>query len=354
MQWSIFCRVVDNFGDVGVAWRLAADLGRRGEHVRLVIDDASALAWMAPGGAPGVEVAPWDDGEAPGSDVWVETFGCGWPAPAAARLPTMSKPPVCIDLEHLSAEGFVARSHGLPLPRFDAAGGPLPSWVFYPGFDARTGGLLREPGLLERRRDFDRTGWLASHGIALREGERCVAVFCYANAAFETLLRALAAEPTLLLIPPGPAAPQAEAWLGRDASAGRVRSVRLPFLDHAGFDALLWSADLNVVRGEDSFVRAMWAGAPFLWQAYPQDDGAEAAKVDAFLAAFLDGVAAPFAGSLRALFGRWNATGAVDASAPLLLPDVSAWHAATSRWRDRLAAQPDLTTALLGFVVSKR
>ena len=354
MQWSIFCRVVDNFGDVGVAWRLAADLASRGERVRLAIDDASALAWMAPGGAHGVEIVDWDDGEATGSDVWVETFGCGWPDAAASRLRTMPRPPVCIDLEHLSAEAFVGRSHGLPLPRFDAVGQPLPSWCFYPGFDARTGGLLREPGLLDRRHAFDRTGWLARHDLALRQGERCVVLFCYANDALPALLYALAERPTLLLLTPGHAATEAEAVWSPAGASGHLRTCRLPRLTQTDFDALLWSADLNIVRGEDSFVRAMWAGAPFLWQAYPQDDGAEAAKVEAFLATLLADASVDMAVSVRSLFARWNGIDDRDASAPTELPDPVAWAALCTRWRDRLAVQPDLVSALLRFVASKR
>ena len=56
MLWDVFCRVVDNFGDIGVCWRLAADLAARGQHIRLWVDDPSALTWLAPAGAPGVEL----------------------------------------------------------------------------------------------------------------------------------------------------------------------------------------------------------------------------------------------------------------------------------------------------------
>ena len=355
MQWSIFCRVVDNFGDIGVAWRLAADLGNRGEQVRLVVDDALALAWMAPGGARHVEIAAWADGEAPNSDIWIETFGCGWPDDAAARLAAMAKPPLCIDVEHLSAEPFVARSHGLPLPRFNAAGEVLPIWFFYPGFDARTGGLLREPGLLERRRTFgDGRAWLAAQGIDRREDERCVSLFCYDGAPIEAMLQALVATPTLLLLTPGPATLQVDTLLAQGLGRDRLRTVRLPLLSQVDFDALLWSVDLNLVRGEDSFVRAMWAGVPFVWQAYPQDDGVHAAKVDAFLSAFLAGAPDEVAGPVRDLYARWNGTSRTGASTPLRLPDSPAWAGQCMRWRDRLAALPDLTTSLLGFVASKR
>ena len=78
MLWDLFCRVIDNHGDVGVCWRLAADLAARGERVRLWIDDASALRWMAPNGATGVTVLPWPTGDAPPGcgDAVIEAFGC--------------------------------------------------------------------------------------------------------------------------------------------------------------------------------------------------------------------------------------------------------------------------------------
>ena len=88
MRWDLFCRVIDNFGDIGVCWRLAADLGARGQSVRLWIDDARALAWMAPDGARGVQVLPWIEGvewPEPG-EVVVEAFGCDLPPAFIARM----------------------------------------------------------------------------------------------------------------------------------------------------------------------------------------------------------------------------------------------------------------------------
>ena len=63
LLWDIFCRVIDNHGDLGVCWRLSCDLAARGQQVRLWVDDASALQWMASGAlqgeVPDVRVLPW-------------------------------------------------------------------------------------------------------------------------------------------------------------------------------------------------------------------------------------------------------------------------------------------------------
>ena len=353
MQWDLYCRVVDNFGDVGVAWRLAADLAARGESVRLAVDDASALAWLAPRGAAGVAVVDWHAPPSLSPDVVVELFGAGRPASAWRA---QARAPVLVNLEHLSAEAYVERSHGLPSPTRRAGEPPSTTWFFYPGFSDATGGLLREPGLLDERERFGRgDDWLGSLGTASRPGERRVSLFCYRNDAIGALLDALARAPTLLLLTPGPATEQVEAALGRGLVRGALRALRLPFLAQSDFDRLLWSCDLNFVRGEDSFVRAIWAGAPFVWQPYVQDDGAHAVKLAAFLDLFLAGAPAALAATLGQVFRRWN--GLADLGAPALpLDDAAAagWHAHCLRWRDALAARDDLTTRLRRFVATKR
>ncbi len=337
MRWDLFCRVVDNFGDVGVCWRLARDLAGRGEDVRLWIDDASALAWMAPGGAAGVLVGAFDAAAEPG-DVVIEAFGCD-PPPAfvAAMVATAEKTaraPVWINLEYLSAEGYVERSHGLRSPQRNG----LTKWFYYPGFTAGTGGLLREPGLPAERAAFDRAGFLATLGIAPRPGERLVSLFCYDNPAIPALLDSLAAAPTLLLLTPGPAQRQVT------ATPAGVRTAALPWLSQPGYDRLLWSCDLNFVRGEDSLVRALWAGAPFVWQIYPQHDGAHGAKLQALL-----DLLPPVPG----LAATWRAWNALQPGWPGL-PDAQVWQRACRDASLRLAAQADLTNQLLAFTQEKQ
>jgi len=352
MLWDLFCRVIDNHGDIGVCWRLAADLASRGERLRLWVDDASALAWMAPQGAAGVEVRAWADAaneDCAPRDVVVEAFGCDPPAAFAARTPTKAPAPCWINLEYLSAESYVERSHGLRSPQSYGPGAGLAKWFFYPGFTPRTGGLLREPGLLARREQFDVTAWQARHTIRPHAAERVVSLFCYANAALPALVESLALQPTLLLATPGPASQQLRPLRGDGRQRPDLRVTELPYLSQADYDHLLWSCDLNFVRGEDSLVRAQWAGAPFVWQIYPQSDAAHEAKLEAFLDAFLDGAEPALATELRALWRFWNGLGGA-----LRWPDPAAWRRHCENWRTRLAAQPDLGTQLLGFARERR
>lgn len=354
MHWHVYCRVVDNFGDIGVAWRLAADLAARGESVRLAVDDPTPLAWMAPSKVAGIAVVGW--GEWPRSlpDVVVEMFGGGLPDSLRETMTQASRLPVCIDLQHFSAEPYIERSHGLPSPPSTANRRTWTTWYFYPGLTAATGGLPREPEMLEQRRCFgDGTAWLGSLGIGTRGGERRVSLFCYGNDAVPELLDALATEPTLILLTPGHATQQVSAVLGPALRCGNLRAVQLPYLAQTDFDRLLWSSALNFVRGEDSLARAIWAGVPFVWQIYPQSDGAHVVKLEAFLKRLLSDMTPDVADHVRSLFRRWNGVTA----APMLATSSerrAAWSGHCGGWRDRLAAQGDLVSSLIEFVGTKR
>ena len=333
LLWDLFCRVVDNHGDVGVCWRLARELARRGQRVRLILDNPSALAWMAPEGACGVEVCNWPGPAKPG-DVVVEAFGCDLPPLFVQAMADAPEAPVWVNLEYLSAEPYVERSHTLPSPQ---RLGPC-KWFFDPGLTQRTGGLLREPGLLEQQRRFLRDPWLRTQGIKRQAGERVVSLFCYENAALPALLQDLAGEPTLLLLTPGHAQDQVQ------STPDGVRTQALPWLSQDNYDRLLWSCDLNLVRGEDSLVRAIWAGSPFVWQAYPQHDGAHLAKLQALLSQ------AQLPAAAAATLAAWNSA-RPDAWQPLALD--TAWQEAALAWRARLLDQIDLTSQLQAFVASK-
>lgn len=376
LLWDVFCRVIDNHGDLGVLWRLSCQLAMRGHSVRLWVDDATALAWMAPAGHPRVHVIPWSDSEQtdklavlPKSDVWIEGFGCNIEQKFIAHYLITERDnddyylnyPAWINLEYLTAESYAERCHGLPSPILHGPAAGQVKRFFYPGFTPATGGLLREPDLMARQQHFDRVSWLHEQGIPW-SGEHLISLFCYEPAYLAAWLRALAdaPTPTRLLVTHGRAAHAVAAacqHLGWAAhSHGNVRLQQLPALTQMDYDHLLWACDMNAVRGEDSLVRALWARKPFIWHIYPQEDGAHHDK----LAAFLDWADAP--GDIRQLHRWWNSDTQAQPVSPttapptITLPTLPDWHAAT-RWAqqlaDRLLRQPDLVTQLLAAVMHR-
>jgi uncharacterized repeat protein (TIGR03837 family) len=355
-RWDIFCRVIDNFGDIGVCWRLSADLASRGEQVRLWVDDASALAWMAPQGAADVTVMPWpaEGTELEPSDVVIEAFGCELPSGIIQQMKRQTPPPRWINLEYLSAEDYVERCHGLPSPQLSGPGQGLVKQFFYPGFTAKTGGLLREQGLLERQQAFDAQAWRASLGLTSRAGERWISLFAYDNPALQELLPAMAASPTRLLVPPGPLASKAQQLLADATIYPQLKMHALPHVDQTQYDHLLWACDLNFVRGEDSFVRAQWAGRPFVWQIYPQEDAAHNAKLMAFLQRFLRSAEPKLCQSVTSLHRAWNGLSSPEPALIGALPAAQAWAAQCQNWRTHLLAQDDLCTQLMRFSSEQR
>ena len=366
LQWDIFCRVIDNFGDIGVCWRLSADLAARGQQVRLWVDDASALAWLAPQGHPGVQVRAWGSLPAahePPTQVLVEAFGCEIAPEFIANSARISSATgekyLWINLEYLSAEAYVERCHRLPSPVREGAALDAVKWFFYPGFTPATGGLLRETGLMERLAVFDATAWRTAQGPGTPEeaSDACwISLFCYEPPALPALLQQCMQRPTRLLVTPGRATVATQAALktldkndpkGAPDKRGQLSISYRNTCPQAAFDEMLWACDLNLVRGEDSLVRALWAGRPLVWQIYPQHDNAHHDK----LHAFLDWLQAPE--SLRRFHATWNG---LD-NAPLVLPDktlLAQWAVCVQAARARLLAQDDLVTQILGFVQEKR
>jgi uncharacterized repeat protein (TIGR03837 family) len=368
MHWDIFCNVVDNFGDIGVSWRLARQLAaEHGAAVRLWVDDLAAFRRLAPALDPGadmqslggIEVRRWVTpfpAVEPG-DVVVETFGCELPAPYIEAMAARVPPPVWVNLEYLSAEPWVGGCHGLPSPHPRL---PLTKFFFFPGFAAGTGGALIETGLAGRRLQFqsDADGvarYLAALGVPPRaRGEQLVSLFCYPQAPVAALLDAWAAggRPVRAFAFAGTAvadvlAARGLAGGGRD---GALTAQVLPFLSHDDYDRMLWSCDWNFVRGEDSFVRAQLAARPLVWQAYPQAGAAQRLKVEAFLARYLEDAGPGTGANLTALWAVWNGFAAVEGLA-------AAWAACTGpdylelaqRWEKRLAAPGDLAGNLAKF-----
>ena len=220
----------------------------------------------------------------------------------------------------------------------------LTRWFFYPGFTSSTGGLLREADLPQRQAAFDRSAWRARHGLQTQD--LAISLFCYEPTALAQVFAASGTQAQWLITPGRATALVRSIWPTTPANL-----QCLPPCTQPQFDEMLWASDLNFVRGEDSLVRALWAGQPFVWQIYPQDDNAHQAK----LAAFLDWLEAP--ASLREAHAVWNgipSPSGTPASWPPLSPTLLAeWTACVQAARNRLQAQAGLAEQLIAFAGEK-
>ncbi len=369
-NWEIFCSVVDNYGDIGVTWRLARQLvAGHGLDVRLWVDDLSAFARICPTLdaradcqlQQGVEVRRWPADWQPcaPADVVIEAFACELPAAHVAAMAARPVAPIWINLEYLSAEDWVEGCHGLA--SMHPSG--LRKHFWFPGFTAATGGLLREAALLAQRDAWQadepaRRAFLAGLGVNW-QGERLISLFAYELSQLGRWLDVLAAGvPTLLLVPECRVLGDVQSWAGQPLAVGEgmqrgnLRLQVLPFVSQADYDRLLWSCDLNAVRGEDSFVRALWAARPLLWHIYVQDEDAHLDKLASFLDRWLEGGDPALAQAVRGFWQFWNA-GTLDA------PGLAHWDFLQAHWLQwqahcaaqtaQLAAQNDLAGGLVHF-----
>ena len=368
--WDIFCDVVDNYGDIGVTWRLARQLVA--EHtlsVRLWVDDLGAFARICPQADPGqavqmcagVQVCHWreDWQPTPVADVVIGAFACQLPPAYVEAMASLPRAPLWLNLDYLSAESWVEGCHALPSPQPNG----LRKVFFFPGFSEKTGGLLRERDLMARRHAFQaspaaRELFLQGLNVQPVAGALLISLFAYENPAVGSWLDALAAGPgpAHVLVPEGRVLGDVQAWLGCEQlqagalhQRGQLVVQVLPFISQGDYDQLLWSCDFNAVRGEDSFVRAQWAGRPMLWHIYAQEEYAHWEKLEAFLDLYQQGLPAPAAQALVALWRAWNqgqALGDSWAGVQQHWPEL-ACHA--EQWCARQAAQPDLASALVQF-----
>ncbi len=342
-QIELFCKVVDNYGDAGVCGRLARQLAtEHGHAIRLWIDKPEVLAELRIALPASINVQRWNDTFAVPpdfGDVVLEAFSCGTPESVIAHMKAQPIQPIWLNVEYLSTEEWAAGCNMVPSthPRTG-----LVQYFVFPGFWPGTAGLNREAGLLEQR-DAYITAQPKHTGLR-------VSLFCYKWAPTEPLLKALAAhsQPITLLMPHN-LLPELT------APAGNLKIERFPFLPQAEYDHLLWSCDLNLVRGEDSFVRANWAGKPLIWQAYPEEQNQQAAKIAGFLKRYTANLAASHAETLALAHEVWNLP-ALDAASvwARLLNELPALAGHAKAWSTELAQQPDLAGQLANWIEQQR
>jgi uncharacterized repeat protein (TIGR03837 family) len=332
------------------------------------------LDLLAPGHEVGkIQVLPWPKDFSAQSlsipDVVIEAFACTLPEAYVLAMAQSGRqrPPVWLNLEYLSAESWVGDMHGLPSPHPRL---PLVKHFFFPGFDECSGGLLREADYDARRKAFDAAAFRTEFGLPEKTpgkptlGELTISLFTYPTAPVARLIQALSRSPApVRLLLPG----------SRDDAftQGALSTHPLPFLPQARFDEILWASDVNFVRGEDSFVRAQWAGKPFVWQIYPQDDAAHRIKLDAFLARFLNAGTSPQKADIHGGLSRdaltpesesastslcnfwhaWNGEGEIDwPDFATALPGIGR---ITQRWQKYLMKQPHLAENLVQFCLKR-
>lgn len=375
----IFCSVVDNFGDIGICWRLARQLVAEQQcQVQLFVDDLDSFARICPQldsqqarqHIAGVTVLCWQSAVAPQSQLspaelaqtslCIEALACHIPAEFLNALALANPKALWLNLEYLTAEDWAAGCHGLPSPQ---QGVKLKKYFFFPGFTADVGGLLREQHVVAQARALQQSTQLqqqAWHRLGLNPpapGSRVMSLFAYSQAGIAKWLQLLMQDvrPNLLLVAEGALADSLRRQFPDLATDGKLEQGSLtlqilPFVPQPDYDLLLALCDVNFVRGEDSVIRAHWAGKPFIWQIYRQAEQAHLAKLQAFLQLMLADAPETLAELLNALYLAFEQEQNFAALWPEFIRNYDAIQNLTLDWQGKLLAQQDLASNLVRFV----
>lgn len=379
-HWDIFCTVIDNYGDIGVTWRLAKQLTHDfGINVTLWVDCLASFHCILPQLDPnaltqqhdGITIEHWQtplvQSWQPG-EVLIEAFACELPDEIKTSLIALPHKPLWINLDYLSAEAWIDDCHGLPslLPNGQTR------YFFFPGFSPKSGGLICEHDLFEQQIHWLNTpslqqAWLHRLGfeqLAIKGSDSTyISVFSYPTEALTALsqLWQHGQTPVHLLVPFGRSLDSLE-WILADHDTGFTigQSYRasmlnvhvLPMTTQEDFDKLLWYCDINIVRGEDSFLRAQWAKKPFIWHIYPQQEDAHIDKLTAFMGHYCQALTDDTAHIWQSLCLAFNQNDPNNSQQywPLLHDHIDAINQHAKKWPKQALNEGDLATRLVHFV----
>ena len=372
----VFIRVIDNYGDAGVGWRLSCLLAEYLHmHVRLWIDDTDALNKLVP--APEkqarITIEAWQGdammqqqlSAAADPVLVIETFGCELPPQVLERMRQCR--PLWLNWEYLTAEDWAVGLHAMSSLQPNG----LEKYFWFMGIDADSGGLLREPDYLAEREKFRQQPQLQQafrqeYGLPLQHTGQLWLVFAYTSGQWAQWMAMWqqADTPVTLWLAGGQVieslraakliAPEELQQEGDICELGNVTLVRIPFVPQAAFDRLLWLADAAIVRGEDSFVRALWAGLPFFWHIYRQDDDVHLQKLHSFWFKAMQGWPTELRQAFTVLSDDLNGAGAVSSlkreqAWQYLCAHWQSWVKSAAAWSEMLHGQDNALEKLARF-----
>lgn len=368
----LFCSVIDNFGDIGVSWRLAQMLTRElGWQVHLWVDDTAALLALCPD-LPAtpcthqhITVRTWQAERAEGLDnappphIVIETFACDLPPDVLAVIRRYR--PLWLNWEYLSAEDSNEKLHALPSPQADG----LQKYFWFMGFSERSGGLLREQDY-ETRRLFNEHTFRKTLQLPAKTAPEWL-LFGYHSPVWAEWLTMWqqAGQPLTLLLAGGQiidslktagAIPQnALIENGSVFQTASVKLVKIPFIPQSDFDRLLHLSDGLIIRGEDSFVRAQFAAKPFFWHIYPQEESVHIDKLHAFWHKAYADYPQNIQIAHQSLSDELNGATALTAEQRLaawqtLQQFAHLWQQSAADWKNRLFRQPSAIEKLAKFI----
>ena len=302
---DIFCEIIDNYGDIGVVYRTAKELQKifPESKIRVFLNRLdefkkinSQVLDLPSQNIDGIEYITFDylrdnANKLLTAQVIIEAFGCQIPEEYIEIAYDNSE--LLINLEYLSAEDWIEDFHlqSSPLGR-----GKLKKVFFMPGFTEKSGGVIADSNYLERiqrvleNKEFYEKKYLSD--IEDRENKIVGTLFSYEK-NFTPLLEDLKKlDKDVVILAMGEKTQDSLRKILKNFSIedfrnslkyGKIEIKFLNFLNQEEYEELINIVDFNFVRGEDSFIRAVLTGKPYMWHIYCQEEYAHMDKIEGFL-----------------------------------------------------------------------
>lgn len=304
MEITVLCRVVDNFGDIGVVFRLCRALSelKKNLEIRLVVSNLDSFAKISKGIDSaksfqkfcGWKIFDWNDNELCKKEFSrnppefiLECFQCGRPEWLEEILffPQFNLNVQIVNIEYLTAESWADDFH---LLKSGTRSAKIKKINFMPGFTKKTGGLILDKNFMcclsEKKYALNLAKQNLDKKILSEDFSASFKIFVFSYPKnFDFLASAIKEfsllKKVLVFIAPGAGSDSVKNSLEKFS----VDFILLPFMQQEVWDAFLSLMDFSFVRGEDSFSRCCLLGNPFVWNIYPQEDEFHIVKLDAFL-----------------------------------------------------------------------
>ncbi|WP_147644997.1 elongation factor P maturation arginine rhamnosyltransferase EarP [Treponema pectinovorum] len=300
----ILCKVVDNYGDVGVVFRLAKALSEQDKTLELTIvcSDLESFSLLTKNHFS-IDTQKKSQKCIFNDSVWtildwtqeedfryepspfptiLECFQCGRPEWLESILfsKTANKTFYIFNIEYLTAEAYAEEFH---LLKSYTRSSNVKKMFFMPGFTNKTGGLI-----------IDKTFMNSLKKSELQKKDDkifTVAIFSYERSfdeifvALQNFVQKVREKEKGFCVKVFAAAGKSQPFVKKswEKFGKDIILQELDFLPQEEWDELLCTCDFNFVRGEESLARASLCAKPFVWHAYPQEENYQLVKVNSLL-----------------------------------------------------------------------
>lgn len=291
MPITVLCKVVDNFGDIGVVWRLCCQLSNQikkenfTSKINLIVDDLASFNKICNSVdsnksfqiVENINIFNWNDeklcydefskNDGENLSVILEVFQCGRPSWMEKILfeEKLNRTVQIIMIDYLTAEKYAEDFHCLQsLTRSSK----VQKVNFMPGFTNKTGGLIIDSEW-EHFCDY--------------KNNKTLLCFTY-DRNWDALANACKKSNYIekVLIAPGKGFESLKKSF-HFIKDSNLKIEELSFMNQNEWDKMLKNCGVLFIRGEESMSRACLSGIPFVWHAYPQSDEYQLIKVRALL-----------------------------------------------------------------------